>query len=424
MKLNLLSFALLLSSLPALLPADDDAIQAELKSRAPRPERDRIQRYFLPGSSRLLTLPPAVIQNVDQASELQMKLLRPNDPIEARIGRQQLRQMMDADAREDTFLELDLRSDLEREQLRGRVKQRRDFYPGGLRLKSVVDYDPQGRRTREEGYDRANAVAFSRRYSYEGRGATPKQIISLDANGVTVNSTAFTLSDQGLPLTEEQRDRQGLPVLNRGYRYNKQGLLQSFQEQARMQLSGLRIYFRYDANGRLVRRTLRGPERPGPVWITEFDPDYSGSGNRERREYMGEMGLGERRPGGSGFETRKALKYRLRFEGDEGRLYLTQENGEGNEAYFFEKVLVTLQKPEGWLKELRHMDKDGFFSGRESWDWDRHGQLVRHEVWGSPGADMSSESYSYTVDAEGNWTSRRSFGAAEPEERAFEYYGN
>ena len=427
MKLRSLSFALALAfSRHASAAYDDsfagDAVQASLKARLPRPERDSIQRYFLPGSSQLLGLPKlksllggAFIQNVKE------QIYSYETPQQHEKALAAIQRLRGADDREGAFLELDLRSDWQREQLAGHVKRRVDLLAGGAIKQSQVDYDSSGRRLDEKNFDRAGNTTFERRYTYDGPGVTPKMIEVLNGDAAMTSKISWILDGKGLPYEEDHTNFQGLPIQHRSYRYDPSGRLISLKETRGAKIRGLRFEWDYDPNGRLIERRVFSWDPLEPTWITQFDHDAATGLVTERREFFDRLPLSGRNVTGSGFDPRKELKYRWRFQDEGASLSYKPWDGAGNEAFFAESRRFSLN-PGGWLEELQYLDQDSMPQAREFWDWDDHNNLTRYETWGQAGTEPRQTLYEYRYDAQGNWIWLRVSNEIEPRERTFEYF--
>jgi YD repeat-containing protein len=430
MKLSSLSFALfwafkLHASGAYLAQLNDEAVSGTLRARQPKPVMDGVQRYFLPGTSGLLSLPKLkkLIGDTSIQAVKEELYFGEEDPAAVARAKAIMQHLMEVDEREGAFLELDLRSDWQREELLGRPSLRTDFYPGGMRKKSQVSYDALGRRTLELAFDQGGNAVFSRRYLYRGSGPTPVGISLGEMNGVTTLAVALTLNERGLPLEEEQADSQGLPLLHRSYRYDAQGRLTGFKETKGVKIRGLRFEWDYGADGRLAERRVISWAPLEPVWVTQFDWDPADGSLRERRELFDKLPLRENQPSGSGFDPRRALKYRWHYSDELGFLYWKPYDGPGNEN-FFDLQRRFKRNAAGWLTERETLDRDSMSLAREFWDWDKWGHLERHALWGKPGGDAETQRIDYQVDAKGNWIRKQAFGELEPVERKFEYFND
>lgn len=376
MKLSLLSCALLWASSLSAAPAFNDAVRESLSSRPLRPQMNDEPRYFLPGTGNSGTM---------------------------------------------IFRELDLRTDLEREELKGPVKRRSDFYPGGRIEQSRVDYDALGRRRRERIFDKIGKVRFIRRYRYEGPGFVPADIRVKDGNGVTQTSCSLSLDARGLPLEECQRDFQGLPILNRSYRYDSAGHLTAYAEAVGIDIRALKVIFKYDRKGRLTQRRAKQADVFSPLKETDWDLDWDTGTLIQRREYTENLPVGEGQAGYPEFDARRRQDYRVRFEGAETMLFQTLEESDPNNAFWIRKSRHKLN-PGGWLDERETLTKDGDLFSREFWEWDAQGSLIRASYWDRPGGFAASENFEYDYDAQGNWIRRKAASENEAVERKFEYF--
>jgi YD repeat-containing protein len=404
----------------------NEAVPKEPNSRPTRPMPDPIQRYFLPGTARPLGVPSlaSLLPGNLSLGGLKAALDDSGDTFHAAKAKGLLIRLLKADERDSAFLELDLRSDWEREELKGRVSRRVDFYPGGEAMQSEVLYDNLGRRLSERLFDPSGAPLFQRRYSYAGPGPVPQSLAVLDALGATHGAVTYSLNPQGLPLEEDHVNFQGLPKFHRAYAYDAAGRLVSFQETLGIKIRGSRFEWDYDAAGRLSERRIKAADPLEPVWVTQFDyaDGSTSSAVAERREIFDNLPLRDGAiASGMGFDARRDLKYRWDFDDDGARLYWRPKDGASNEFFFFLKRSLGLNAG-GWLEEDTRSDKNNQPAGREFWDWDGQNQLTRHEIWSAAGKVLHSESFDYDYDAQGNWIKRRAFGAPEPEERKFEYF--
>jgi YD repeat-containing protein len=332
-----------------------------------------------------------------------------------------MQKLAEADERPGLFLELDLRSGWQRDELSGKVRLLTDYHPGGVRKKGEVTYDRLGRRILERSLDERGWLIFERRWNFDRPGFAPKSMAVLDANGVTASSVTWTLDERGMPFEEQHRDSQGMSILRRSYRHDAEGRLLSFKGNLGERLRGILYQYDYDRKGRLKERRAYSASTLEPVWVTQFDTDFESGRVVERREIMDRLPLRGNSVTGFGFDPRRALKYRWRFSGDLADLFWKPYDGQGNEGFFDARRRHKIH-PKGWLNERLSQDKDGQTVSREFWDWDRRGPLLRYDFWGKPGQEAESLRFDYEFDGEGNWTVMRQFGATEPKERKLEYY--
>jgi hypothetical protein len=400
----------------------DPAVQPRLSAPEPRPEADGVRRYFLPGSSGTLGQPRfKKLMAGWEMKNLKGAVYDTASPTTAAAARQVLKALQEEDERAGAFLELDLRSAWEREELKGKVRRRVDRYPGPQRATSEVLYDRLGRRTQESLFNSLHEAVLSRRYAYSGDGPTPTQVIQGEINGTAAASVSISLGAKGLPLEEEQKDSQGLPLLRRSYRYDIRGKLVEFKEYKGIKLRPLRFEFSYDDFARLAERRVSPPNPLEPQWVTSFNYAEDGS-LAGRAESFDNLPLPRLATFGSQ-DPRKALKYRWRFSPGLATLHYRPYDGPGNEAFPDYSRRLKLN-PGGWLEEDELLDKDGFSLSREFWAWNPQGFLLSHEVWADEMAEAPEAGvrYDYKMDAKGNWIRRRAFGESEAWERSFEYF--